>query len=120
MYILFTVPAYQSKHKVLTAPWSYPEDIVSQVISVSQDFDSLAENERSVDLRRGPPMYEENTEYIAKLKKDLGIKVRSKNYFLYYVINFQLLLIILVEDFVTAAIAEFIYVFLSSQTCFDQ
>ena len=58
---------------MIAAPWSYPEDIVSQVIGV-EDSDML-ENQRVVDCRRGPPNYEESHEYIRQIKEDLGIEV---------------------------------------------
>ena len=35
----------------------------------------IPDNERIVDLTRGPPPYEGNKEYISRLKEDLGIKV---------------------------------------------
>ncbi|KAK3596512.1 hypothetical protein CHS0354_021016 [Potamilus streckersoni] len=64
------IPPYHSKHRVLTAPWSYPDDIVSMAIENGE----TSEFERIVDLARGPPAYEENEEYIARIKQDLGIK----------------------------------------------
>ena len=67
------MPLYTSKHCVIASPWSYPEDIVSQVIGV-EDSDML-ENQRVVDCRRGPPNYEESHEYIRQIKEDLGIEV---------------------------------------------
>ncbi len=62
---------------MITAPWSYPEDIVSMVIGedASNQGNSFPDNERVVDLTRGPPAYEGNTDFISKLKEDLGIKV---------------------------------------------
>ena len=66
------VPPYECKHTVFAAPWSYPEDIVSMTID---EEDDQGENERMVDLSRGPPGYEGNQEFISKLKQDLGIKV---------------------------------------------
>ncbi|KAL3880268.1 hypothetical protein ACJMK2_032517 [Sinanodonta woodiana] len=64
------IPPYHNKHRVLTAPWSYPDDIVSMAIENGE----TSEFERVVDLSRGPPTYEENEEYIARIKQDLGIK----------------------------------------------
>ncbi|XP_060073323.1 uncharacterized protein LOC132553128 [Ylistrum balloti] len=66
------VPPYTSKHKVMTTPWSYPEDIVSQTLT-----DQITENERLIDLCQGPPAYEDDVEYINRIKIDLGIKVDS-------------------------------------------
>lgn len=56
------------------SPWSYPEDIVSQVIE-TVNKDEISENERVIDLSWGAPAYEEDREYIAKIKQELGIKV---------------------------------------------
>lgn len=73
LYIL--VPVYTSKHRVIAAPWSYPEDIVSQVIGIEDS--EITENQRVVDCRRGPPNYEESQEYIKQIKEDLGIEVKT-------------------------------------------
>ena len=60
---------------MFTAPWSYPEDLVSMVIDeAGNQGNSIPDNERIVDLTRGPPAYEGN-KYISRLKQDLGIKV---------------------------------------------
>ena len=59
---------------MFTAPWSYPEDLVSLVIDDGGN-QGIPDNERIVDLTRGPPPYEGNKEYISRLKEDLGIKV---------------------------------------------
>lgn len=72
VYCPVVVPPYTNKHKVLSTPWSYPEDIVSQTVS-----DELKEHERFIDLCQGPPAYEGDTEYINRIKIDLGIKVRD-------------------------------------------
>ncbi|XP_033743319.1 LOW QUALITY PROTEIN: uncharacterized protein LOC117329473 [Pecten maximus] len=68
------VPPYTSKHKVLTTPWSYPEDIVSQTLT-----EQITENERLIDLCQGPPAYEDDEEYINRIKIDLGIKKGEVN-----------------------------------------
>ncbi|XP_052077142.1 uncharacterized protein LOC127715157 isoform X6 [Mytilus californianus] len=70
------VPVYTSKHRVIAAPWSYPEDIVSQVIGIEDS--EILENQRVVDCRRGPPNYEESQEYIKQIKEDLGIEGENK------------------------------------------
>ncbi|XP_071126713.1 uro-adherence factor A-like isoform X3 [Mytilus edulis] len=70
------VPVYTSKHRVIAAPWSYPEDIVSQVIGIEDS--EITENQRVVDCRRGPPNYEESQEYIKQIKEDLGIEGENK------------------------------------------
>lgn len=73
---MFTVPVYESKHVVIAAPWSYPEDIVSMAIEEGEsEGDTDGETLHLVDLSRGPPGYEANKEFISKLKHDLGIKV---------------------------------------------
>nr|KAG5701798.1 hypothetical protein BaRGS_000788 [Batillaria attramentaria] len=66
------VPSYESVHRVQAAPWSYPEDLVSEVV-VTSDAD-VSDNERRVDLSQDPPEYTENQEYLAKIKQDLGIE----------------------------------------------
>lgn len=63
---------YESKHTVLAAPWSYPEDIVSMVI---EEDGEGGDSERVVDLSRRPPAYEGDQNFIQKLKEDLGIEV---------------------------------------------
>ena len=74
--VFVTVPPYEGKHKVFTAPWSYPEDLVSMVIDdAGNQGNSIPDNERIIDLTRGPPAYEDSKEYISRLKQDLGIKV---------------------------------------------
>ncbi|CAC5423068.1 FERM and PDZ domain-containing protein 4,FERM and PDZ domain-containing protein 3,FERM and PDZ domain-containing protein 1 [Mytilus coruscus] len=71
------IPVYTtSKHRVIAAPWSYPEDIVSQVIGIEDS--EILENQRVVDCRRGPPNYEESQEYIKQIKEDLGIEGENK------------------------------------------
>ncbi|XP_053399277.1 uncharacterized protein LOC123557003 isoform X4 [Mercenaria mercenaria] len=72
------IPPYESKHTVFAAPWSYPEDIVSMTIDDGDNQGEEGENERVVDLSRGPPAYEGNKEFISKLKQDLGIKSEQK------------------------------------------
>ncbi|XP_069130400.1 uncharacterized protein [Argopecten irradians] len=67
------VPPYTSKHKVLTTPWSYPEDIVSQTLT-----EQNTDNERLIDLCQGPPAYEDDVEYINRIKAALGIKKSSE------------------------------------------
>ena len=62
---------------MFTAPWSYPEDLVSMVIGEENGNHGIPDNERIVDLTRGPPAYEGNKEYISRLKEDLGIKVNA-------------------------------------------
>ncbi|KAK3099480.1 hypothetical protein FSP39_005085, partial [Pinctada imbricata] len=71
------VPPYLGKHRVIVAPWSYPEDIVSTVIQspLESEEEEVLENERIVNLCAGPPSYDGNSgEYIARIKHDLGIK----------------------------------------------
>ncbi|XP_060597612.1 serine-rich adhesin for platelets-like isoform X4 [Ruditapes philippinarum] len=72
------IPAYECKHTVFAAPWSYPDDIVSMTIDEEDNQGEEGENERVVDLSRGPPGYEGNKEFISKLKQDLGIKSEQK------------------------------------------
>ncbi|XP_052796628.1 uncharacterized protein LOC128229029 isoform X3 [Mya arenaria] len=68
------VPSYDSKHTVVAAPWSYPEDIVSMVIEEGVEE---GESQHVVDLSRGSPAYEGNAQFIMQLKKDLGIKAEN-------------------------------------------
>lgn len=74
-FFFTSVPAYENKHKVVAAPWSYPEDIVSHFIDSDTESPSSTDNEHSVDLSWGAPPYRENKDYIDKLKSDLGIEV---------------------------------------------
>ena len=67
------MPSYESVHRVQPAPWSYPEDLVSEVVGSADD--SVSDNQRLVDLSQDPPEYEENEAYLAKVKLDLGIEV---------------------------------------------
>ena len=67
------VPSFESVHRVYPAPWSYPDDLVSEVIGSADD--GVSDNQRLVDLAQEPPEYEENEEYLAKVKLDLGIEV---------------------------------------------
>lgn len=62
---------------MVAAPWSYPADLVSQVIGTGDEDDPscMSENEHIVDLSKGPPPYKEDEEYIAKIKQELGIQV---------------------------------------------
>ncbi|XP_052276810.1 uncharacterized protein LOC127876023 isoform X3 [Dreissena polymorpha] len=64
------IPQFESKHIVLAAPWSYPEDIVSMVIDEGKEG---GDNQRVIDLSRGPPAYEGDKKFIMQLKKDLGL-----------------------------------------------
>ncbi|XP_021346242.1 uncharacterized protein LOC110445782 isoform X4 [Mizuhopecten yessoensis] len=66
------VPPYTSKHKVMTTPWSYPEDIVSQTLTAQ-----ITENERVIDLCQGPPPYDD-AQNIDRIKIELGIKNGSE------------------------------------------
>ena len=58
------------------APWSYPEDVVTHVIQNEDDPEEIAENERIVNFARGPPAYDgSDSNFITKIKEDLGIQV---------------------------------------------
>ncbi|XP_025087931.1 uncharacterized protein LOC112560341 isoform X3 [Pomacea canaliculata] len=65
------VPSYDSVHKVQAEPWSYPEDLVSELVGTSGT--KVSENERLVDLAHEPPEYVANEEYLSRIKEDLGI-----------------------------------------------
>ena len=70
---------------MIAEPWSYPDDLVSEVITEPTDASEAVqpggassgiENERFVDLSKGPPPYEGNSaQYIAKIKEELGLRV---------------------------------------------
>ena len=70
---LCAVPSYESVHRVQATPWSYPEDLVSEVVGLAED--GVSDNERLVDLSLDPPDYQEDAEYLASVKLDLGIQV---------------------------------------------
>ena len=71
--VLSTVPSYENVHRVQAAPWSYPEDLVSEMVGSADN--GVSDNQRLVDLAQEPPEYEENEEYLARVKQDLGIEV---------------------------------------------
>lgn len=71
----FSVPTFESVHRVLPAPWSYPEDLVSEVVMTSGS--GVSDNQKVVDLSHDPPEYVENQEYLARIKQDLGNEVRG-------------------------------------------
>jgi len=84
-----SVPVYRGRHRVIAEPWSYPDDLVSEVITEPTDANEAVqpggagsssgiENERFVDLSKGPPPYEGNSaQYIAKIKEELGLRVEK-------------------------------------------
>lgn len=76
----FPVPSYDSVHKVQAEPWSYPEDLVSELVGTSGT--KVSENERLVDLAHEPPEYVANEEYLSRIKEDLGIA--TVGFFLLY------------------------------------
>nr|XP_006819267.1 PREDICTED: FERM and PDZ domain-containing protein 4-like [Saccoglossus kowalevskii] len=72
-------PQYHGKHRVQAAEWSYPTDLISQLISEEEEEDSddndviipgyhdpknSQDGEYIVDLVRGPPHYEEDIPFI--------------------------------------------------------
>ncbi|XP_022084444.1 uncharacterized protein LOC110975887 isoform X2 [Acanthaster planci] len=69
-------PAYHSKHRVILAGWNYPNDLASELIRGSEeeggrsewDISRIGEGEYLVDLCAGPPAYEEDVNYINRLK----------------------------------------------------
>ena len=70
---------------MIAESWSYPNDLVTEVITETNDAgrqgsngSSGVENERFVDLSKGPPVYEENgPSHIAKIKEELGLHVKE-------------------------------------------
>ena len=71
-----TVPVYEAPHNVLPSPWSYPEDLVSEVLSPEGDATEVGEH-RPFDLTEEPPAYRENPDYWANAKDDGELKVRG-------------------------------------------
>lgn len=74
-YLFWTVPPYDAKHKVLSSPWAYPEDLVSEIILPEGEGGRDGDDERLIDLSQEPPSYEESPEYLKKIKDELGIQV---------------------------------------------
>ncbi|KAL8614814.1 hypothetical protein ACOMHN_055840 [Nucella lapillus] len=69
------VPTYESVHRVQAAAWSYPEDLVSEVVVVGEgDGEGVSDNQRLADLGQDPPDYQENEQYLSRVKQDLGIQ----------------------------------------------
>ncbi|XP_055959064.1 uncharacterized protein LOC126829506 [Patella vulgata] len=63
------VLAYSSLHRVIPAPWSYPEDLVSEVILPDdKERGEKLDNERLVDLSKPLPEYVENQEFVTKIR----------------------------------------------------
>ena len=69
---------------MIAEPWNYPDDLVSEIITETTNTNAVrpggassgVENERFVDLSKGPPPYEGNSaQYIAKIKEELGLQV---------------------------------------------
>ncbi|KAK7097654.1 hypothetical protein V1264_004600 [Littorina saxatilis] len=67
------VPSYEDMHKVHATPWSYPEDLVSETVGSSDN--GVSDNQRLVDLATDPPEYEQDEQYLAQVKEDLGIQM---------------------------------------------
>ncbi|KAH9504798.1 FERM and PDZ domain-containing protein 4 [Bulinus truncatus] len=51
------VPAYSEQHRVLTSPWAYPEDLVSEVVSAETTRGGSDDEDKIIDLSKGPPKY---------------------------------------------------------------
>ena len=69
-----TVPPYASKHRVLAAPWTYPDDLVSEVIEPDsgEETGQVSEDEKLIDLAQAPPSYIENKDFLVDVKPDLS------------------------------------------------
>ncbi|XP_064608922.1 uncharacterized protein LOC135473057 isoform X2 [Liolophura sinensis] len=74
------IPPYEGQHKVIASTWSYPEDIVSQVISPANEVlsDNVCEDERIVDLSAPPPEYISNGTKLA-IKNDQTETISSED-----------------------------------------
>ncbi|XP_076446709.1 uncharacterized protein LOC143284028 isoform X2 [Babylonia areolata] len=72
------VPTYESVHRVQTAAWSYPEDLVSQVV-VGEEDGVVTDNQHLVDLSQDPPEYVDSEQYLSRVKQDLGIQTSQQS-----------------------------------------
>ncbi|XP_055893555.1 uncharacterized protein LOC106060842 isoform X3 [Biomphalaria glabrata] len=53
------VPAYSDQHRVLRSSWAYPEDLVSEVVNPENNRDGSDDEDKIIDLSKGPPKYQE-------------------------------------------------------------
>ncbi|XP_041357056.1 uncharacterized protein LOC121374154 isoform X2 [Gigantopelta aegis] len=75
------VPPYASKHRVLAAPWTYPDDLVSEIIEPDsgEENGQVSEDEKLIDLAQPPPTYIENKDYLVDVKHDLSTTQQTAN-----------------------------------------
>ncbi|XP_064636403.1 uncharacterized protein LOC135493223 isoform X2 [Lineus longissimus] len=69
------IPPYHAKHNVIPDKWSYVTDDDAHIVNPDAEENGVGkENDRLIDLSKGPPDYHDNLDYISKIKEELGIK----------------------------------------------